>query len=465
MAKQKPQQAIPPASNIPKPPPPPPLLRQSGNSPLPGKAGPSGIAATVPPSLFNRSIGSRVWSMARNYRPSLIVIVAGTIVAAMLFVFLWPWHSDTDPPKPISASSAVANSIREYLRVESNLDPSKLADAEWYSPLRVQLGHADVLAVRCKYRESGSLQDVSFLMVDDKPKGFVQTSDLWPHWFPEMGIGPSGKPLEPNLLWFSVATTDDWAGRSAETRMGWFGGGSYYRGYAVIVGAQLIEHLRTGAFRNGAPRKLIRKYGPQGPGASDAIEKLISAKGPYIDDLIVMLRRFRLHSTFDRFDSVREDIRWQVKQSKGLSWRVHLLKYGSDDDEKLYSRFHLDEPWDSEHNAKLIPSMPEIYNYPGTKNDGRTFISRATGYDSAVEKRRGEILIESIPIPWTKPSDWKFNPDDLLADTRVDKRGITFAVVSWHPGVIQITDEITSEQLIKMFEGKFPERKYGEIRE
>ena len=30
----------------------------------------------------------------------------------------------------------------------------------------------------------------------------------------------------------------------------------------------------------------------------------------------------------------------------------------------LYSQFHLDEPWDSEHNRKLIPLMPAIYQNP-----------------------------------------------------------------------------------------------------
>src|SRR5437764_11415290 len=42
-----------------------------------------------------------------------------------------------------------------------------------------------------------------------------------------------------------------------------------------------------------------------------------------------------------------------------LSWRVHLLPYLEQD--ALYKEFHLDEPWDSEHNKKLIPRMPDIY--------------------------------------------------------------------------------------------------------
>src|SRR5262249_26236289 len=42
-----------------------------------------------------------------------------------------------------------------------------------------------------------------------------------------------------------------------------------------------------------------------------------------------------------------------------LSWRVHILPYLGE--EKLYREFHLDEPWDSDHNKALIARMPPIY--------------------------------------------------------------------------------------------------------
>jgi hypothetical protein len=42
-----------------------------------------------------------------------------------------------------------------------------------------------------------------------------------------------------------------------------------------------------------------------------------------------------------------------------LSWRVQLLPYLGE--EKLYKEFKLDEPWDSEHNKKLIVKMPAVY--------------------------------------------------------------------------------------------------------
>ncbi len=42
-----------------------------------------------------------------------------------------------------------------------------------------------------------------------------------------------------------------------------------------------------------------------------------------------------------------------------LSWRVLMLPYI--EQQELYQRFKLDEPWDSEHNRKLIERMPRIY--------------------------------------------------------------------------------------------------------
>ncbi len=44
-----------------------------------------------------------------------------------------------------------------------------------------------------------------------------------------------------------------------------------------------------------------------------------------------------------------------------LSWRVFILPYIEQQD--LYKQFHLDEPWDSEHNKKLLAKMPVIYAF------------------------------------------------------------------------------------------------------
>lgn len=45
-----------------------------------------------------------------------------------------------------------------------------------------------------------------------------------------------------------------------------------------------------------------------------------------------------------------------------LSWRVALLPFLGE--QKLFTEFRLDEPWDSDHNKKLIGKMPEVFRNP-----------------------------------------------------------------------------------------------------
>ena len=45
-----------------------------------------------------------------------------------------------------------------------------------------------------------------------------------------------------------------------------------------------------------------------------------------------------------------------------LSWRVHILPFLQE--EALYQKFRLDEPWDSDHNRKLIDQMPAALRQP-----------------------------------------------------------------------------------------------------
>lgn len=48
-----------------------------------------------------------------------------------------------------------------------------------------------------------------------------------------------------------------------------------------------------------------------------------------------------------------------AKQTPLLSWRVHLLPFL--DEALLYREFRLNEPWNSDHNKRLIAKMPSLY--------------------------------------------------------------------------------------------------------
>lgn len=74
-----------------------------------------------------------------------------------------------------------------------------------------------------------------------------------------------------------------------------------------------------------------------------------------------------------------------------LSWRVHLLPFLEQDD--LYQRFKLDEPWDSPHNSTLLDQMPSVYARPGERGRRRGHMTYYRGFSdpgAAFERRPGD---------------------------------------------------------------------------
>jgi hypothetical protein len=87
----------------------------------------------------------------------------------------------------------------------------------------------------------------------------------------------------------------------------------------------------------------------------------------------------------------------------------------------LFQQFHLDEPWDSEHNKTLISQMPLIYAKPNRPNDGKTPFQVPVGKGLAFEGAQGlrlpdfsdgtsnTILLVEVnddrAVEWTKPDD------------------------------------------------------------
>jgi RNA polymerase sigma factor (sigma-70 family) len=111
-----------------------------------------------------------------------------------------------------------------------------------------------------------------------------------------------------------------------------------------------------------------------------------------------------------------------------LSWRVAILPFIEQDN--LYKQFKLDEPWDSEHNKKLLAQMPPNYApvKGATKEPFATFYQVFTGKGTAFEPGE-KITLVSIEdgtsntimlvdaadaVPWTKPEDLTFDPTKPL---------------------------------------------------
>jgi hypothetical protein len=90
----------------------------------------------------------------------------------------------------------------------------------------------------------------------------------------------------------------------------------------------------------------------------------------------------------------------------------------------------LDEPWDSEHNRKLLAQMPKTYESWGDADiePYTTFFQVFVGEGTVFEGRKGItfgditdgvsntlLVIEAgEAVPWTKPADIPFNPNQSL---------------------------------------------------
>jgi prepilin-type processing-associated H-X9-DG protein len=121
-----------------------------------------------------------------------------------------------------------------------------------------------------------------------------------------------------------------------------------------------------------------------------------------------------------------------------LSWRVAILP--SLEEGALYEEFHPDEPWDSEHNRKLIGYMPKTYYSRKSKAPpgATTFLAvcgkglmldgdkRRTSKDIRDGLSKTIMLVQvndDRAVPWTKPEDWECDPGDPLAGLGSAERG------------------------------------------
>ncbi len=137
-----------------------------------------------------------------------------------------------------------------------------------------------------------------------------------------------------------------------------------------------------------------------------------------------------MHNYHDAYGSLPPAAKVDAEGKPLLSWRVHLLPFV--EEANLYDEFHLDEPWDSEHNKKLIERMPLAYRNPNLPvADFKTNYLAVTGEGTAFGGKEGTkfrdvidgtsntiIVVEANAdraVIWSKPDDLKFDPQQPLA--------------------------------------------------
>lgn len=138
-----------------------------------------------------------------------------------------------------------------------------------------------------------------------------------------------------------------------------------------------------------------------------------------------------MHNYHDAFGAFPTAARYDAQKKKPLlSWRVSLLPYL--EQQALYDKFHLDEPWDSPHNKTLIEQMPAIYRSPGRPGmkagttcyvlpTGKQAIFSgtdvATKMHSITDGTSNTVMVmhttEKRAVVWTKPDDYELDAKTL----------------------------------------------------
>ncbi len=159
-----------------------------------------------------------------------------------------------------------------------------------------------------------------------------------------------------------------------------------------------------------------------------AAQQDISKRNSLKQMVLAMHNYHDVHSHFPKWDGEPGENAKESEKVGGLSWRVYLLPYL--DQSELFSRFHLDEPWDSEHNKTLIDQMPEIFRTEGVDAPGKTsyhvFLGEQTPLGGKGVRSMRDVVdgtsntlmfVKAGPDQadvWTKPSGLEYVPEDPL---------------------------------------------------
>ena len=152
-----------------------------------------------------------------------------------------------------------------------------------------------------------------------------------------------------------------------------------------------------------------------------------------------------------------------------LSWRVMVLPYLNNGYE-LYKQFKLDEPWDSEHNKKLIAKIPTAFRsrQPGVELGKTTILAPRnakvkTAFDTEkitlpgianLDGASNTIMLvnaaSASATTWTKPDDFNFDASNPMSGL-LEKNATGFHVALADVTILFLPNKLKPEQLLALF--------------
>ena len=151
----------------------------------------------------------------------------------------------------------------------------------------------------------------------------------------------------------------------------------------------------------------------------------------------------------------------------GLSWRVAILPFL--DEDELFKKFKLDEPWDSPTNKPLLDDMPECFS--GPKSAGaqsthfRVFVGKRTLFDPARNGVRVADVTDGLAntimiveaeqaVLWTKPEELDYDANRPLPALRRTMLGSLMIAADGQTHYLQPSNsEATIRALITIDDG------------
>lgn len=173
---------------------------------------------------------------------------------------------------------------------------------------------------------------------------------------------------------------------------------------------------------------------------AENVEREIRLSNETEDFKRLLLAMHNYHDVYGHFP-----VPLKARNKKGeplLSWRVHLLPFLEQN--ALYNQFKLDEPWDSDHNKKLIEKMPAVFASNSIdvvkklKPGYTTYLApvgektvyggpKPTRIQNIIDGTSNTVIVVEVQpesaVPWTAPQDYRFDEEKPLAGVAVGKTG------------------------------------------